>query len=68
MEQVAKDIWFIFRVVCLFGGAAAAITFCVASVCQWMAWSPVNITVNVNQYGVDFEPGSDVGQSGETKT
>jgi hypothetical protein len=28
----------------------AALTFGVATVCRWMAWAPVNTTININNY------------------
>jgi hypothetical protein len=60
MEQIAKDIWFVFRVICLFGGSAAAITFCVAIVCRWMEWAPVNTVVHIHYHE---RSGADVGGS-----
>jgi hypothetical protein len=31
----------------------AALTFGVGSVCRWMKWAPINMTVNINNYGDD---------------
>lgn len=32
------------------GICGAALTFAVITVCRWMAWSPINLTVNYNDY------------------
>ena len=62
--EFAQAIWFIFRVAVLVGMCAAAVTYAIATVCRWMKWAPINITVNVNDYRPGFEPQSedDVGE------
>lgn len=27
-----------------------ALTFGVATICRWMAWAPINTTININNY------------------
>lgn len=54
--EFAQAIWFIFRVAVLIGMSAAAVTFAVATVCRWMEWAPINITVNVNDYRPGVAP------------
>jgi hypothetical protein len=49
--EFAQAILFVFRVSVLVGACAATATFAIAFVCRQMKWSPINITVNVNNYG-----------------
>lgn len=52
-RQMANPIEAIFVVVgaaTAIGICGAALTFAVITVCRWMAWSPINLTVNYNDY------------------
>jgi hypothetical protein len=59
--DLLQAIWFLWKIAALTGLCAATTTFAVAMVCRSLQWSPINITVNVNQYGVEFDPDGDVG-------
>jgi UPF0716 family protein affecting phage T7 exclusion len=52
MEMVLVAIGLVFMV----GLCAASAVLGAALVCRWLKWAPLNITINVNNYG---EPPSD---------
>lgn len=46
VQTILVTIGFLFLV----GGSGAAFAFGVATVCRWMAWAPINTTVNIHNY------------------
>jgi len=49
MDEIAKGVLAGIRLVGFVGLAGAAFTLGVATVCRWLKWSPINITVNIQQ-------------------
>lgn len=54
MDDITHAIAAGLKLSILFGCTAAIFTVAVVSVCRWLKWAPVNITVNVN----DYRPGA----------
>lgn len=49
MDELLKGALAGFRLIVFCGLAGAAFTFGVAVVCRYLKWSPINITVNIQQ-------------------
>ena len=49
METV-QQIFMVIGALTLICAAGAAFTFGVAMTCRWLAWSPINVNVTVNQH------------------
>lgn len=53
------------RLAIVIGGSGAFFALSIAVVCRWLKWAPINITVNVNNYGEAHSIPDDVGTVGE---
>jgi len=49
MSEFINDIWMGVKIASFICTCAMGFTFGVAVVCQWLKWSPVNITINVRE-------------------
>lgn len=62
MSDLSHAVMAGFRLSVLIGGSAAIFTIAVVTICRWLKWAPVNITVNVNDYRHGVAP-DDVSRS-----
>ena len=51
MADFLQGVGAAIRMAITIGGAGAVFALCIAVVCRWLKWAPINITVNVNNYG-----------------
>jgi hypothetical protein len=63
MDDLFRAIMAGLRIGIFIGTSGAIFMISVIGMCRWLKWAPINITVNVNNYGEAVGSLSDVGHA-----